>query len=174
MNQQNNPRDGLLPVSPLSEPIIAEPIVAEPIIVMLAQLVEVMIMLTHISTMQLTNNLSKAKTIQKPASFKRTEGGDSHRFLFTFNLWASVQCIALNVVNEQGHIVKKHQVEWIWAALSYLQDNVAIWASSAMKEFSWGAIPFISSYDMFYEQFKARFKTVDEAVNAKKKLHNLK
>lgn len=119
MNQQNNPRDGLLPVSPLSEPIIAEPIVAEPIIVMLAQLVEVMIMLTHISTMQLTNNLSKAKTIQKPASFKRTEGGDTHRFLFTFNLWASVQCIALNVVNEQGHIVKKHQVEWIWAALSY-------------------------------------------------------
>ena len=58
--------------------------------------------------------------------------------------------------------------------LLYLQNDVVIWASSAKEEFSQEAIPFTSSYNTFCEQFKARFETVDKAIDAKAKLYNLK
>ena len=56
---------------------------------------------------------------------------------------------------------------------SYLQDNASIWASPAMEEFTNGNVPFNGQWETFREHFKAGFETVNEAVNAKEKLHIL-
>ena len=64
-------------------------------------------------------------------------------------------------------------MEWIRAALSYLQDDASIWASLAMEEFATRGVPFSGRWETFREHFKARFETVDEAVNAKEKLRVL-
>ena len=39
-----------------------------------------------------------------------------------------------------------------------------------MEEFAVGRVPFDNRWDHFQEQFKGRFETVDEAVDAKEKL----
>src|SRR6267154_2349223 len=64
-------------------------------------------------------------------------------------------------------------MEWICAALSYLQEDALIWASLAMEEFVNGGVPFGNQWETFREHFKACFETVDEAVNAKEKLRIL-
>src|SRR6267154_2651259 len=64
-------------------------------------------------------------------------------------------------------------MEWIRAALSYLQDEASTWASPAMKEFANGGVPFGSHWETFCAHFKVRFETVDKAVNAKEKLQVL-
>jgi hypothetical protein len=69
--------------------------------------------------------------------------------------------------------IDRCDMEWIRAALSYLQDDASIWAAPAMKEFADGGVPFGGLWAMFREQFKARFETVDEAVDAKEKLRVL-
>ena len=77
---------------------------------------------------------------------------------------------ALNVVNQHRAYVEGWDMEWICVALSYLQDNAAISASPAMEEFAVECVPFNEWWTSFQEQFKARFKTVDEVVDAKEKL----
>jgi hypothetical protein len=42
-----------------------------------------------------------------------------------------------------------------------------------MEEFANGGVPFHSQWETFRDQFKARFETVDEAVDAKEKLQTL-
>ena len=83
------------------------------------------------------------------------------------------QGTALNVVDQQGNTVSRCNMEWICAALSYLQDNATIWASPTMEEFANGSVPYNSQWKAFRKQFKARFETVDEVVDAKEKLHIL-
>jgi hypothetical protein len=61
-------------------------------------------------------------------------------------------------------------MEWIRAALSFLQDDTLVWAAPAMEEFADGGVPFNDNWQRFRTQFKARFETVDEAVDAKEKL----
>jgi hypothetical protein len=51
-------------------------------------------------------------------------------------MWAVAQGTALNVVDRQGGEVQPHEADWIRAALSFLQDEAAIWASPAMEEFA--------------------------------------
>jgi hypothetical protein len=139
----------------------------------MAQLVQAMGTLANVSTMQLANNLSKVKAVQKPTPFKGDQGSDAHRFLAAFTMWAMAQGTALNVVDQQGNAVDRRDLEWIHAALSYLQGEAAIWASPAMEEFANGGVPFHSQWETFCDQFKVRFKTVDEAVDAKEKLRTL-
>ena len=88
-------------------------------------------------------------------------------------MWAMAQGTALNVVDQQGNAVNRRNMEWIRAALSYLQDDASIWASPAMEEFATGGVPFSGQWETFRKHFKARFETVDEAVNAKEKLRVL-
>jgi hypothetical protein len=64
-------------------------------------------------------------------------------------------------------------MEWIRAALSYLQDDASIWAAPSMEIFASGGVPFDGLWETFRAQFKARFETVDEAVDAKEKLRVL-
>jgi Retrotransposon gag protein len=89
---------------------------AQPVADPMADLAAAMATLANVSTMQLANNLSKAKAVQKPSPFK---------------------------------------------------------ASPAMEEFASGGTPFDNDWDWFRGQFKARFETVDEAVDAKEKLRVL-
>jgi hypothetical protein len=139
----------------------------------ITQLVAAMAQLAEVSTMGLANNLSKAKAVQKPSPFKGEHGSDARRFLAAFTMWATVQGTALNTVDQQGNTVDRRDVEWIRAALSYLQDEAAVWGSPAMEEFASGGIPFDNDWDTFREQFKSRFETVNEAVDAKEKLRVL-
>ena len=139
----------------------------------MTQLAQAMATLADVSTMQLATNLSKAKTVQKPSPFKGEHGSDARRFLAAFTMWAMAQGTGLNVVDRQGNAVDRRDLEWIRAALSYLQDDASVWASPAMEEFASGRVPFNNDWEEFREQFKARFETVDEAVDAKEKLRVL-
>jgi hypothetical protein len=162
MDQHNNPGGG--PAAAAPPPAPADPMV---------QLAEAMATLANISTMQLASNLSKAKAVQKPSPFKGEQGSDARRFLAAFTMWGMAQGTALNTVDQQGTAVDRPDSEWICTALSYLQDDAAIWASPAMEEFANGGVPFDNQWENFRQEFKARFETVDEAVDAKEKLRVL-
>jgi hypothetical protein len=103
MDQQNNPGGGALPPPAAPQPA------ADP----MAELTAAMATLANVSTMQLANNLSKAKAVQKPSPFKREHGSDARRFLAAFTMWAMAQGTSLNVVDQQGNAVNHHDMEWI-------------------------------------------------------------
>jgi len=136
-------------------------------------LAEAIANLANISAMGLANNLSKAKAVQKPSPFKGEQGSDAWQFLATYTLWTMTQGTALNVVDQQGNPVDHKEMEWIRAALSYLQDKASVWAAPSMEEFTDGGVPFNGQWDTFRHQFKEQFETVDETVDAKEKLHVL-
>jgi Retrotransposon gag protein len=163
MDDHQNPGGGPIPPD----------IPVNPLPNVMDQLAEAMATLADVSTMQLASNLSKAKAIQKPSPFKGESGDDACRFLVAFTMWAMAQGTALNVVDRQGDPVDRQDAEWIRAALLYLQDDAAIWAAPAMEEFAEGRAPFSSRWHTFREHFKARFETIDEAVDAKEKLRVL-
>jgi hypothetical protein len=48
-----------------------------------------------------------------------------------------------------------------------------VWAALSMEQFMKGHIPFNGYWNMFHTQFKARFETINEVVDAKKKLQVL-
>jgi Retrotransposon gag protein len=85
-------------------------------------------------------------------------------------MWAAAQGMALNIVDQQGNAVDRHDPDWIQAALSYLQDDASIWGSLAMEEFANGVVLFAGNWETFRWDFKARFETVDEVVDAKERL----
>lgn len=99
--------------------------------------------------MQLASNLSKAKAIQKPSAFKGEQGSDARHFFAVFTMWVHVQGTMLNIVDQQGNMVDHQDMKWIHAALSYLQDDVAIWAAPAMEEFASGNVLFDSLWETF-------------------------
>ena len=72
MDQQNIPQgdpiQGAIPQLPPVQP-------ADP----MANLATAMATLANVSTMQLANNLSKAKSIQKPSPFKGEHSSNAHR-----------------------------------------------------------------------------------------------
>jgi hypothetical protein len=136
----------------------------------MADLATAMVTLANVSIMQLANNLSKAKAIQKPSPFKKEHGSDTRHFLAAFTMWATTQGTALNVVDQQGNAVDRCDPDWIRAALSYLQDNASIWGSPAMEEFANGGVPFAGNWETFCRDFKARFETIDKVVDAKERL----
>jgi hypothetical protein len=107
MEQQNIPGGGPIPDT-LPHPPPAQP-VADP----MADLAAAMATLANVSTMQLANNLSKAKSVQKPSPFKGEHGSDACRFLAAFTMWAMAQGTALNVVDQQGMAVEHCDMEWI-------------------------------------------------------------
>jgi hypothetical protein len=166
MDPQNDPGGGPPPALP-------PPDQNQPAADRMADLATAMATLANVSTMQLANNLSKAKAIQKPSPFKGEHGSNACRFLTAFTMWAAAQGTALNVVNQQGNTVDCCDPDWIRAALSYLQDDASIWGSPAMEEFANGGVPFAGNWETFCRDFKARFETVDEVVDAKEKLRVL-
>jgi hypothetical protein len=103
MDPQHNPGGG-----PLPPPIQNQP-AADP----MADLAAAMATLANVSTMQLANNLLKAKAIQKPSPFKGEHGTDARCFLAAFTMWAVAQGTALNVIDQQGNAVDCRDPDWI-------------------------------------------------------------
>jgi hypothetical protein len=133
MDPQNNAGGAPLPDPPSEN---------QPALDAMTQLTQAMATLTNVPTMQLANNLSKAKAVQKPSPFKGDQGSDAQQFLAAFTMWVMAQGMALNMVNQHGEAVDHRDMEWIRATLSYLQDDAAVWASPAMEEFAVGRVPF--------------------------------
>jgi len=105
--------------------------------------------LANMLTMQLASNLLKAKAVQKPSPFKGECSDNTHCFFVAFTMWVMAQGTALNVVDQQGDPVDQCDAEWIRAALSYLQDDAAVWAVPVMEEFTEGTAPFSSQWHIF-------------------------
>ncbi|EJF55392.1 hypothetical protein DICSQDRAFT_141950 [Dichomitus squalens LYAD-421 SS1] len=120
-----------------------------------------------------TTGTNSVKAVQKPSLFKGGQGGEARRFLAAFTLWAMSQGSTLNHVDATGNTISAHDDQWIRAVLSFMQDSAALWATPAMEEITQGTTPFKGLWTEFRTQFKARFETVDEAVDAKERLRTL-
>ena len=166
---QGVPQNAPIPI-PVPAPAPA-PAPAQPDI--MAQLAEAMAQLANVSAMQLTNSMSNSKAVNKPTPFSGERGDDAHHFLAAFTLWGMAQGAGLNVLDAQGNAIRRLDAEWIRAALSFLQGDAAIWGAPAMEDFANGMPPFGGRWDFFREQFKARFESADEVVDAKEKLRVL-
>lgn len=115
------------------------------------------------------------KAIQKPTPFKGTSSADARRFLAAFAAYAFSTGPLLNERGDDGRF-HRHDQKWIFSALSFLQDDAAIWATPYMERIS-GATPeerpFNDNYELFRAAFRSRFETSDEAVDAKDALRLL-
>jgi hypothetical protein len=137
------------------------------------QLADAMAHLAEISALHLATSVSKTSSVMKPVPFKGESGDDARRFLAGFHLWAMTQGTGMNVVDHQGVAVRRRDLEWIRAVLSFMESDAAVWASPAMEQFAEGRIPFGGNWGLFQDEFKARFEAVDEAIDAKEKLRAL-
>jgi len=137
------------------------------------QLADAMTHLAEISALHLATSVSKTSSVMKPVPFKGESGDDARRFLAGFTLWAMAQGTGMNVVDHQGVAVRRRDFEWIRAVLSFMESDAAVWASPAMEQFAEGRIPFGGNWELFQDEFKARFEAVDEAIDAKEKLRAL-
>jgi hypothetical protein len=109
-----------------------------------------------------------SNVFQKPAAFKGERGPDARRFLAQFSLWAK-QMPQLN--NTAGTRLDE---QWITAALGFLQDEAAVWATPALEDLDAGKKPYSGDWAEFKTEFKKRFETHDEAYDAREKLKAMK
>jgi hypothetical protein len=137
------------------------------------QLAEAMAQLTQISALQLATSASKTTSVMRPHPFKGDSSADARRFLAGFTMWAMTQGTGMNVIDHTGAAVRRRNLEWIRAVLSFMEGDAAIWAAPAMERFADGIIPFDDDWSKFCSEFKARFETVDEEIDAKEKLRAL-
>jgi hypothetical protein len=137
------------------------------------QLADAMAHLADISALHLATSVSKTSSVMKPVPFKGQSGDDARRFLAGFTLWAMTQGTGMNVIDHQGVAVRRRDLEWIRAVLSFMEDDAAVWASPAMEQFAEARIPFGGNWGLFQDEFKARFEAVDEVIDAKEKLRAL-
>src|ERR1700679_817425 len=86
-------------------PLLDPPAENQPALNAMTQLAQAMATLANISMMQLVNNLSKTKAVQKPSPFKGDQGSDTQRFLAAFTMWVMAQGMALNTVDQHGEAV---------------------------------------------------------------------
>ena len=141
----------------------------DPMTLLLTSITSLNMVIAHL----VTQASSVSKVIQKLAPFKDEQGSEACHFFAAFMMWAMSQASALHHTDAQGQAIVAKDAKWIQAALSYLQDDAALWATPAMEELMAGHAPFNGPWTTFCDQFKAHFKTVDEAVNAKEKIRNL-
>ena len=150
-----NPEDAPPPVNPID------------------RLADAMTLLTQISGMQFSTASSKTTTVKAPNSFQGESSADARDFLSTFKMWAVVQGTSMNVVDQFGRAVGHRDVEWIRSALSFMEGPASEWARPAKDLLGEGETPFEGSWATFREQFKIRFESANEQVEAKKKLRGL-
>jgi hypothetical protein len=108
-----------------------------------------------------------SNVFQKPAAF-RERGPDARHFLAQFALWAK-QMPQLN--NAAGTRLDE---QWITAALGFLQDEAAVWATPALEDLDAGKKPYSGDWAEFKAEFKKRFETHNEAYDAREKLKAMK
>ncbi|ESK81841.1 hypothetical protein Moror_9637, partial [Moniliophthora roreri MCA 2997] len=80
--------------------------------------------------------------------------------------------LALNRANADGTWAREDGL-WIRLALTFMQDDAAVWATPAMEEVAQGRHSYDNSWEEFVKGFKLRFETTDEAADAKERLRVL-
>lgn len=119
-----------------------------------------------------TSRRAKEKIIEKPTPFRGESGADARRFLSAFSMYAHT-VDRLNMWDPVSQRQVADQEMWIASALSFLQDEAALWATPYMEEIANGKGAFHSSWAEFRTQFKLRFEPADQEVDAKEKLRLL-
>lgn len=105
--------------------------------------------------------------VQKPSSFRGTRGPDARRFLAQFQAYARGTGLQLNSWNTSMQKFVIAGDRWIPAALSFMQDEAALWATPFMEEISRDGQPFKNwDWAEFMAQFKLRFESADEKQDA--------
>ncbi|ESK81001.1 hypothetical protein Moror_7608 [Moniliophthora roreri MCA 2997] len=116
---------------------------------------------------------SDQKPFQKPSAFTGKLGGaNACQFIAAFSLYAQSQRAVLNRANADGTWARDDGL-WIRLALTFMQDDAAVWATLAMEEVAQGRHLYDNSWEEFVKGFKLRFETTDEAADAKEQLHVL-
>lgn len=126
----------------------------------------------NIGAPQVTVNAPEKNIIQRPAAFKGTRGVDARRFLAAFTTYAQGAGSSLNIRQPGGGWHIQH-TKWIASALSFLEDDAAIWATPYLEAMGNGQPAFSDNWVEFIKAFKLRFETTDEAVDAKESLRTL-
>lgn len=111
--------------------------------------------------------------VQLPTLFKEGSSADARRFLAVFTLYAMLAGRSLNTVNLVTQNVTARHDMWIRAALLFMQDEAALWATPYMEEFANGTVPFNGIWGIFKDLFKAWFETTNEVADAKDTLRRL-
>lgn len=117
-------------------------------------------------------DISKLRSVQKPATFNGTRGADARRFIAAFTIWAESLGREMQEKDASGNWVLCHS-KFIRSAMSFLTDDAAIWATPHMESIANQVIPFDNDWRKFVVAFKLRFESVDESVDAKEALRAL-
>ena len=112
--------------------------------------------------------------IQKPSPYTGKSSPDVHCFIVAFTLYAQDMGTKLNtsVTVGEERKWKLDDQKWIWTALSFLQDEAAVWATPYIEKMVKDEIAF-PTWNDFCVAFKLRFETQDESANAKEALCKL-
>lgn len=115
------------------------------------------------------------KALQKPMPFKGNSSADARRFLAAFSTYAMTTGSLLNNATADGAYAPDDR-KWIVSALTFLQDEAAIWATPYLETVAEAEVakrPFQDSWATFKADFRSRFETSNEAVDAKDALRAL-
>lgn len=115
------------------------------------------------------------KALQKPTPFKGSSSADARRFLAAFSTYAMTTGNLLNNPQADGTYTPDER-KWIVSALTFLQDEAAIWATPYLEKVAEANVanrPFQDSWATFKTDFRSRFETSNEAVDAKDALRAL-
>ena len=112
--------------------------------------------------------------IQKPSPYTGKSSPDVRHFIVAFTLYAQDMGMKLNTHVTVGaeQKWKADNQKWIRTALSFLQDEAAVWATPYIKKMVKNEIAF-STWNDFCAAFKLRFETQDESADAKEVLCKL-
>ena len=122
------------------------------------------------TTMQTLQTSSQKNVMQKPAKYNGRTSADAQRFMATFAAWADGESSLHNVTAGQ----RVHdESKWICTALSYLEDDAAIWATPSLEALGTGNPPFGGLWNTFKAEFQKSFKTINKVADAKVNLENL-
>lgn len=122
--------------------------------------------------------------VQKPSTYDGKRADEARRFLAAFRVWAQDQREGLStpiqapLLDSQGQQRRDAQgnprtftqyqpdvTRWVPAALTFLTDDAAIWATTVLESIGNGRMPY-ADWDAFVEAFRRRFETVDEEGDA--------
>lgn len=114
-----------------------------------------------------TSSGSPSRSVQKPSSYDGKSSQDARRFIAAFSVYGMM---AGDLNERQGDVFI--DTKWIMAALTFLRDDAAIWATPYLEALALGQAAF-TNWDAFKTAFKVRFETVNEAADAKEALRKL-
>ncbi|EPT05670.1 hypothetical protein FOMPIDRAFT_1090233, partial [Fomitopsis schrenkii] len=112
--------------------------------------------------------------IQKPSPYNGKSSPDARRFIAAFTLYAQESGTKLNHTVTVGTETKwmSDDQKWIKTALSFLQDEAAVWATPHIEKMVTDQKAF-ADWGAFTAAFKLRFETQDESADAKEALRKL-